>query len=478
MKPFSTFAALAAGLTLCAGLSAAQHTFSNSIYATNDAPQGLASGDFNGDGWLDLVVTASNPDRMEVWLNDIDGTYTLNATMLLPVGSDPRHVAVADFNGDLTLDAAVLLYGSNELQTLNGLGGGAFALGPVVATGLNPVDIETADADGDQDMDLLVVTQGDNSVTLFFNDGAGVLTGMTMPVGVSPHGCTFGDFDGDMDWDFAVSNTTAQTISVFENQGQGVLSTWSTIVGNHPFFGIVAGDFDGDQDDDLAIVATDIAVANDVSVFLSDGLGGWGAQTDWHMPVKEPSEIAVGDLDCDGDLDLVVGLLGGFNGGFVVLDNDGSGGFPVPQRQGRGLYVSDILAADLDNDGGVDVANTGRDSNFFAVSLNRTCGLKITRSGHCNQMNDFVFSGATPGGVVFAVIAHDPGSFMIPLSKPCGGTILSLDGASIMLAGLEVADANGEVHVSFWGGSLSCGMWLQIMDADTCNVSNISQLTP
>jgi len=478
MKLFSYFAALAAGLSLCAGLSAAQYTFSNTTYSVNDAPEGLASGDLNGDGFLDLVVTATNPDRMEVWLNDADGTYTLGSTLLLSAGDDPRHVVLADLDGDLMLDAAILLYGTNQLQLATGLGGGTFALGSTFATGLNPVDIETQDADGDQDADLLVVNQGDDNVTLFFNDGAGVMTGMNFAVGDVPHGCTFGDFDGDLDWDFAVSNSVDQTISVYENQGQGVFASWSTIIGNHDFYGIIAGDFDGDLDDDLAVISTDFFLVNEVTIFMSDGLGGWGAQTDWHNPLKGLSEIAMGDFDCDGDLDLVAASVDPTNGGFMLHDNDGSGGFGVFSRDGRGQHVTDIVAADLNNDGSPDVANSARNLDFLAVALNRTCGLKITRNGHCNQMNDFVFSGATPGGVVYAMVAHDPGTFVIPVGKPCAGTTVGLDAASIMLAGFEVADLNGEVHVSFWGGSLSCGMWLQILDAETCNVSNLSQLTP
>ena len=476
MNPFPKFTALAAGLSLCAGLSAAQFSFSNSTYSVKDAPEGVASGDLNGDGFLDLVVTATNPDRMEVWMNDMDGTYTLGATTPLAAGADPRHVVLADLNGDLLLDAAFLLYGTNELQLATGLGGGTFALGSIFATGLNPVDIETADADGDQDADLLVVNQGDDNVTMFFNDGAGVMSGMNLAVGDAPHGCTFGDFDGDTDMDFAVSNTADQTVSVYENQGQGVFGAWTTIVGNHPFFGIVAGDLDGDQDDDLAVVATDISVVNDVSVFLSDGIGGWGGQTDWHMPVKQPGEIAIGDLDCDGDLDLAVGLVGLNNGGFVTLGNDGAGGFPIPERHGRGQGVTDILIADLDNDGGNDVANSSLVLDLLAVSLNDTCGLELKQIGTCNSLVDFEISGATPFGNVLILIGHNYGSFAIPAGKPCAGTMLDLAPNNIRLAGVGVADANGEINVSFWAGPTCCGQIMQVVDQTTCEVSNTDML--
>lgn len=476
MNSLTRFVAIVAALSLCTGISAAQYSFSNSTYWLNDAPQGLASGDLDADGFLDLVVTATNPDRLEVWMNDTDGTYTLGATLVLAAGADPRHLVLADFNGDLLLDAACLLYGTNELQLATGLGGGAFALGATFAAGLNPVDIETADADGDQDADLLVVNQGDDNVTLFFNDGAGVMTGMNLAVGDVPHGCTFGDFDGDADWDFAVSNTADQTVSVYENQGQGVFGAWSTIVGSHPFFGIVAGDLDGDQDDDLAVVATDIAVVNDVSIFLSDGLGGWGAQTDWHMPVKEPGEIAIGDLDCDGDLDLAVGLRGLNNGGFVALGNDGAGAFPNPERQGRGLLGTDILMADLDNDGNNDVAGTSEGVGALDVSLNTTCNLKLKQIGTCNSLVDFEISGATPLGNVLVVIGHNYGSFVVPPGKPCAGAVLDLDPVNIRLAGVGVADANGEINVSFWAGPSCCGQIMQVIDQTTCKVSNTDML--
>ncbi|MHC4822734.1 MAG: FG-GAP-like repeat-containing protein [Planctomycetota bacterium] len=463
--------------SLTSGVFGAQFTFSNKNYSVADAPQGMASGDLDGDTYADFIVTASNPDRVEWWLNDATGKFNLGGTLLLPAGSAPGKIALADLDGDLLLDAAVLLTATGEMQLATGLGDGSFVLGTTLAAGLNPADIRAADADGDLDMDLLVSTQGDDTATLFFNDGAGVMTGLAFAVGVSPHGVTFGDFDGDLDLDFAVANTVDQSISVFENLGQGLFGAWSTIQGDNDFYGIDSSDLDGDQDDDLAVAGADFLFDNFATVFLSDGLGGWGPQVDYSMPAKGAKEIVIADLDCDGDDDLALGLTSLNTPGIIVYENDGSGDFPVSQRRNYGAEVTDIVTDDFDHDGGADLAHTAADSDVVQVSLNKTCGLEIFRDGLCDEMNDFVFSGATPGGLIVVLIANDTGTFVLPPQTPnCAGTVVGLDGASIMIGGFQIADVNGEFAGSFWGGMASCGQWMQIIDVETCNVSNLSQL--
>ena len=283
--------ALTVFMSLPSGLFGAHFTFSNKNYSVADAPQGMATGDLDGNTYADFVVTASNPDRVEWWLNDATGKFSLGGTLLLPAGSAPGKIALADMDGDMQPDIAVLLTATGEMQLATGQAGGSFVLGATVAAGINPADISAADADSDGDIDLLVSTQGDDTATLFFNDGAGVMTGLAFAVGVSPHGVTFGDFDGDLDLDFAVANTVDQSISVFENLGQGIFGAWSTIQGDNDLYGIASSDLDGDLDDDLAVASSDLLFDDFATVFLSDGLGGWGPQADYGMVAKGAKEI-------------------------------------------------------------------------------------------------------------------------------------------------------------------------------------------
>src|SRR5207253_470395 len=73
------------------------------LYATAAAPNDLALGDLDGDGRLDVVVAANDPDDL-VLLMSAGGGLFMKRSMLLP--TDGKAVALADFDGDGHLDVA------------------------------------------------------------------------------------------------------------------------------------------------------------------------------------------------------------------------------------------------------------------------------------------------------------------------------------------------------------------------------------
>ena len=82
-------------------------------YAAGTYTESIAVGDFNGDGKLDLVVTnnLSSGGTVSVLLGNGDGTF--QAPRTYGVGASPYGVAVGDFNGDGKLDLAVTNSGSS-----------------------------------------------------------------------------------------------------------------------------------------------------------------------------------------------------------------------------------------------------------------------------------------------------------------------------------------------------------------------------
>src|SRR5437879_3403727 len=68
-------------------------------------PQGLAVGDFNHDGKIDVVTANSSGNTISILLGNGDGTF--QAPINYPVGSGPWGIIVGDFNGDGILDLAV-----------------------------------------------------------------------------------------------------------------------------------------------------------------------------------------------------------------------------------------------------------------------------------------------------------------------------------------------------------------------------------
>ena len=141
--------------------------------------------------------------------------------------------------------------------------------------------------------------------------------------------------------------------------------------GNRPN-SIAAGDFDGDNDVDLVVTnyrppTTDFST---VTVVFNDGSGAFGGETVYDAG-EDPWDVAVGDLDNDGDLDIVAANRRGQN--VSVLLNNGDGTFAEQIKFGVGADTYCVALDDLDSDGDLDI--TAANSAYpgtVSVLLNRT----------------------------------------------------------------------------------------------------------
>src|SRR5438552_941164 len=93
-------------------------------YPVGVNPQALVTGDFNGDGRLDLAVLNSGDSSVSLLLGNADGTFQPGQKFLTAAG--PVSLAVGDFNGDGKLDL-VTVNRSFDLSVLPGNGDGSFA---------------------------------------------------------------------------------------------------------------------------------------------------------------------------------------------------------------------------------------------------------------------------------------------------------------------------------------------------------------
>lgn len=160
---------------------------SPATYSTDQLPNGLAVADVNGDGILDIVATG---DLLDVFLGKSDGTFSHR--MDYPAGSFPGSVTTGDFNGDGILDIAVAAEGASALgniEILLGTGGGKFA---------RPVEVASPAADffpltsGDlnQDGTSDLVAAGDGGGSLFLSGPIATLSPTILNFGTIKVGTT------------------------------------------------------------------------------------------------------------------------------------------------------------------------------------------------------------------------------------------------------------------------------------------------
>jgi len=334
--------------------------------AAGNDPQGIATGDFNGDGIPDIAVANRNDNSVTILLGNGDGTFTLASTV--PDVYSAQAIAVADFNGDGIPDLAVANSGWNGVTILLGNGDGTFKnTNSLLTSGVLPISVVAGDFNGDGIADLAVANDFSNTVSIFLGNGDGTFAlGPVIEMGGAPQSLAVGDFnaDGKLDLAAAVASPNNEMVEILLGNGDGsfTVSSAAMPVGVYPS-GIVAADFNGDGKADLAVT---IAEANSVAVFLGDGDGTFTAVGASPSTGSYPLSMVAADLNADGKPDLIVANDGSST--LTILQGNGDGTFTTVQNSvTTGNSPTSIAVADFNGDGIPDLATANELGNSASV---------------------------------------------------------------------------------------------------------------
>ncbi|HET7498006.1 MAG TPA: FG-GAP-like repeat-containing protein [Candidatus Eisenbacteria bacterium] len=326
-----------------------------------------------GDATVTLAVTdGTNRDETSFVIHVLDASTLPGQAPFQPpfihlgVGLIPHTVIVADMNEDGIPDLVTANVGANTLSIFPGQGSLAFGTRINLAAAVRPHTVVAKDLNHDGHLDLVVSHIGSNSFGVWLGGGNGTfsarhdyqLSGSPVYLGVY-------DFNEDGNLDVVATDQTHGGIGIALGLGDGTFGAATFIPTGQNTHGLVGADLNHDGHMDIA--ATNSTTPGTVSVLLGKGDGTFQPKIDFST--SSPHTVSAGDLDQDGDIDLVVCDFD--TGRITIALGHGDGTFATLPEIPTGTNPHASAVGDVDGDGKLDIVVANQASNTLSMLLGR-----------------------------------------------------------------------------------------------------------
>ncbi|RZP29913.1 T9SS type A sorting domain-containing protein [bacterium] len=319
--------------------------------------------DIDSDGDMD-ILSANYYEAKIAWYEN-NGSESFTAHTISTSMSYAYDVYAADIDLDGDMDVVGAAYSSDQVVWFENNGSESFTSHTVTTAADGAASVYVEDVDSDGDMDILSASINDDEVAWYENNGSEIFTTRTITTGANGANTVFAiDVDSDGDIDVLSSSSYDDKIAWYENNGSQGFTARTISTTADGAFDLYALDFD--QDGDVDVLSASL-YDHEITLYENNGSQTFAAYV-IGTAVNGTRSVYAGDMDNDGDTDIIATALN--DDQVIVYTNETSGlataSFVASTVSTSADGARSVFAADLDNDGDMDIVSASQEDDAIA----------------------------------------------------------------------------------------------------------------